>query len=109
MPDPVSWIVIEPGWAVRDADGNEIGRVREVTGDENVDIFDGLTITTGRLSKQKYVPSEHVTAIREGEVVLDIALGQLETFNEPATEEQVIPESSTWLERLAGRLTGRDR
>jgi hypothetical protein len=109
MPDPVAWVLIEKGWRVVDANGEEAGKVDEVTGDENVDIFDGLTITTGRLSKQKYVPSEHVTAIREGEVVLDIALGQLETFNEPATEEQVIPESSTWLERLAGRLTGRDR
>jgi uncharacterized protein YrrD len=70
--DPVAWIMIAPGWIVQDTDGKEIGRVHEVTGDENADIFDGLTIKQGVLSKDKYVPSEHVAAIREGEVVLDI-------------------------------------
>jgi uncharacterized protein YrrD len=110
--DPVAWIMIEPGWLVRDADGEEIGRVHEVTGDENADIFDGLTIKQGILSKDKYVPSEHVAAIREGEVVLDIshdAVESLETFTEPAPEEQIIPESSTWYQRLAWWLTGRNR
>jgi uncharacterized protein YrrD len=110
--DPVAWIMIERGWVVRDADGKEIGQVHEVTGDENADIFDGLTIKQGILSKDKYVPSEHVAGIREGEVVLDIAhdaVEGLETFTNPAPEEQVIPESSTWYQRLAWWLTGRNR
>ena len=104
--------MIEPGWLVRDADGKELGRVHEVTGDENADIFDGLTIKHGVLSKDKYVPSEHVAEIREGEVVLDLsrdAVERLETFTEPAPEEQVLPESSTWFQRLAWWLTGRNR
>jgi len=104
--------MIERGWIVRDADGKEIGRVHEVTGDENADIFDGLTITKGILGKDKYVPSEHVAAIREGEVALDIpheAVESLETFTEPAPEEQIIPESSTRFQRLAWWLTGRNR
>jgi uncharacterized protein YrrD len=112
MADPVAWVMIEPGWAVRDADGREIGRVHEVTGDENADIFDGLTIKQGILSKDKYVPSEHVTAIREGEVVLDLsqeAVEGLEPFTEPAPEEQIVPEGSTWYQRLAWWLTGRNR
>ena len=112
MADPVAWIMIEPGWLVRDADGKEIGRIHEVTGDENVDIFDGLTIKQGILSKDKYIPSEHVAAIREGEVVLDLphdAVESLDAFTEPAPEEQVIPESSTWYQRLAWWLTGRNR
>jgi len=110
--DPVAWIMIERGWVVRDADGDEIGQVHEVTGDENADIFDGLTIKHGVLSKDKYVPSEHVAEIREGEVVLDLsrdAVERLETFTEPAPEEQVLPESSTWFQRLAWWLTGRNR
>jgi len=110
--DPVAWIMIERGWVIRDADGDEIGQVHEVTGDENADIFDGLTIKHGVLSKDKYVPSEHVAEIREGEVVLDLsrdAVERLETFTEPAPEEQVLPESSTWFQRLAWWLTGRNR
>ena len=104
--------MIEPGWLVRDADGKELGRVHEVTGDENADIFDGLTIKHGALSKDKYVPSEHVAEIREGEVVLDLsrdAVERLETFTEPAPEEQIVPEGSTWYQRLAWWLTGRNR
>ena len=31
--DPVSWKVIERGWHVFDADGNEVGKVDEITGD----------------------------------------------------------------------------
>jgi len=110
--DPVAWIMIERGWVVRDAHGDEIGQIHEVTGDENADIFDGLTIKHGILSKDKYVPSEHVSEIREGEVVLDLsrdAVERLETFTEPAPEEQVLPESSTWFQRLAWWLTGRNR
>ena len=104
--------MIERGWVIRDADGDEIGQVHEVNGDENADIFDGLTIKHGALSKDKYVPSEHVAEIREGEVVLDLsrdAVERLETFTEPAPEEQIVPEGSTWYQRLAWWLTGRNR
>jgi hypothetical protein len=44
--------------------------------------------------------------------VLDIphlAVEKLETFTEPASEEQVIPDGSTWYQRLAWWLTGRNR
>jgi uncharacterized protein YrrD len=111
-PDPVAWTLIEPGWKVFDASGQEVGRVHEVTGDPNADIFDGLTIRKGILSKDKYVPAEHVTTIYEGEVHLSMTRGEVEglsDFKEPAPEEQVIPESSTWYQRLAWWLTGRNR
>jgi len=113
MADPVSWKAIEHGWVVRDADGDEIGHVAQITGDENADIFDGLSIHEGVLTGKKYVPSEHVAQIYEGEVVLDIPRAQvesLEPFIEPPPEEQIIPEASTWYQRLAWRLlTGRKR
>jgi hypothetical protein len=112
MPDPVAWTVIERGWKVLDADGEEVGHVDEITGDENADIFDGLTISQGILSKPKYVPSEHVAQILEGEVHLSLPRSQieaLEAYSEPV-EEQIIPERSTWYQRLAWRwLAGRKR
>ena len=46
MADPVSWLLIEAGWKVLAADGSEVGKVDEVTGDSNADIFDGLAIAT---------------------------------------------------------------
>ena len=33
LPDPVAWTVVEPGWRVLDASGDEIGHVAEVLGD----------------------------------------------------------------------------
>jgi len=113
MGDPVAWTLIEPGWHVLDAEGEEIGHVHEVTGDENADIFDGLAVKRGVLGKDKYVPSENVGEINEGVVHLTLTRAQveaLESFAEPAAEEQVIPESSTWSQRFAWKwLTGRKR
>lgn len=105
MADPVAWNVIERGWKVFDAAGDEIGRVDEITGDENVDIFDGITISHGVLSKPHYVPSEHVAQILDGEVHLSLSHAEVEklaTYREPVAEE-ILPESASWWRRLIGR------
>ncbi len=64
MPDPVAWKVVERGWTVYDASDEKVGKVDEVEGDLEADIFDGLIVDG------KYVPSEEVGAIYEGEVHL---------------------------------------
>jgi len=61
MADAVSWLIIEPGWKVVDANGDDVGRVRSVRGDENADIFDGLDLTSGEV-----VAAERVGEIVEG-------------------------------------------
>ncbi len=68
--DPVSWLLIEPHWQVVDSDGSDIGRVEQVFGDDEADIFSGLLISTGLLSGHRYVPAEQVGAITEGRVQL---------------------------------------
>jgi hypothetical protein len=73
VPDPASWLVIEPGWKVLAVDGSEVGTVRETLGDMERDIFDGLAVSTGLLSKPTYVPSEQVGEIREGEIHLSLS------------------------------------
>jgi hypothetical protein len=111
MPDPVSWKAVEKGWAVYDRDGDEVGKIEEIAGDENADIFDGFGIKTHDDSHAKYVPAEIVTSIAVGEVRLSIpgsAVAPLEDLSE-SVEEQIIPEKSTWYQRLAWWTTGRDR
>lgn len=71
--DPVSWLMIEPGWQVVAADGTEVGKVEKIVADTGSDIFNGLSISTGLLSKPKYVPAERVQAITEGRVELEIS------------------------------------
>jgi uncharacterized protein YrrD len=68
--DPVSWKVVERGWKVVDESGQELGRVQEITGDAEADIFDGVEVARGLLERTQYVPSERVVAIRQGEVVV---------------------------------------
>ncbi|MEX2210318.1 MAG: hypothetical protein WD689_00940 [Gaiellaceae bacterium] len=71
MPDPSSWKAVEPGWRVLGPGGDEVGRVHEVLGDPDADIFNGLNVTSGLLGSPEYVPAERVREIREGEIFLD--------------------------------------
>jgi hypothetical protein len=68
--DPVSWLLVEPGWEVVDADGESVGKVDEVLGDQERDIFDGLQVTSGVLGESRYVPAEEVGGITEGRIQL---------------------------------------
>jgi hypothetical protein len=70
--EPVSWLVIEKGWRVLGRGGAELGVVDEVLGDADVDIFNGLNVSSGMLSAPRYVPAERVVEIREGEIELDL-------------------------------------
>jgi hypothetical protein len=82
MPDPVSWLLIERGWRVVDADGKDVGRVEAVTGDSNADIFDGIAFATAALARPRYVPAEQVVAIEEGVVRLSVAKTAIGTLTE---------------------------
>jgi hypothetical protein len=94
MADPVSWFLIRSGWTVVTADGEEIGRVDEVAGDETHDIFDGLAVATTVLGKPRYVPAEQVGRIEEGTVHLTLTRDQcdeLREYLEPATSAEIEP------------------
>jgi hypothetical protein len=80
--DPVSWLVIEPGWEVVSADGKKLGTVHEVIGDTGVDIFDGLAVSPGLLRSSKYVPAERVARIVEGRVELDLSADEFDRLGE---------------------------
>lgn len=88
MADPVSWFVVERGWAVVGSDGAKLGTVDEVLGDSSLDIFDGLAVASGVLGKPRYVPAELVAEIVEGSVRLSIAgdeFGRLDEYEAPGT------------------------
>jgi hypothetical protein len=94
MADPVSWFLIRSGWTVVSADGEEIGRVYEVAGNESHDIFDGLAVATSVLGKPRYVPAEQVGRIEDGTVYLTVTRDQcddLREYLEPATSAEIEP------------------
>jgi len=94
--DPVSWLMIRPGWKVVTSDGAEIGRVEEIAGDDTEDVFDGLAVSSGVFGKPRYVLSAQVGEITEGVVHLTIAAdeaGHLGEYLEPATSAEIEPDS----------------
>jgi hypothetical protein len=102
MSDPVSWFLIEPGWKVVDAAGEEVGSVDEVVGDSNDDIFNGLSVSTSLLGRPRYVPSEQVGSITEGQVQLTISKDQVDRlgeYEEAPTSAEILPEDAGALRR----------
>ena len=96
--DPVSWLLIRPGWKVVTLDGSEFGAVDEVAGDSGDDIFDGLAVAASTFGKPRYVPAEQVGTITNGVVHLTIDAGQaaqLGEYLEPATSAQIEPDSKS--------------
>jgi hypothetical protein len=79
---------VEPGWDVVDSAGESVGRIDEVLGDKNRDIFDGLAVSTGLVGKPKYVPAERVGEIQEGRVQLEMSADEVERL-EPYEPETV--------------------
>jgi hypothetical protein len=95
--DPVSWFLIEPGWKVLDASGEEVGSVDEIVGDSGDDIFNGLSVSTSLLGRPRYVPSEQVGSITEGEIRLTIGKSEVEhlgEYEEPPTTAEILPEEA---------------
>ena len=94
MSDPVSWLVVEPGWEVVAADGSGVGTVREMIGDTGKDIFNGLSVTPGLLKAAKYVPAESVGPITEVRVELTLSPEQfdaLDRYDEPPASAEILP------------------
>jgi uncharacterized protein DUF2171 len=95
--DPVSWFLIEPGWKVVDAAGEEVGSVDEIVGDSSDDIFNGLSVSTSLLGRPRYVPSEQVGAITEGRIHLTLSKAEVERlgeYEEPPTSAEILPDEA---------------
>lgn len=109
MSEPVSWLLIEPGWKVVTENGSEIGRVHEVVGDTGKDIFDGLAVSSGLLGKARYVPAEKVGTITEGHVHLTLgseAAQGLEHYQEPPPSEEILPVGASRWQRFRNFFRG---
>ena len=110
MSDPVSWFLIEPGWKVFDAGGDDVGSVDEVVGDSNDDIFNGLSVSTSLLGRPRYVGMYYgrqnmlsqVGSITEGRIQLTISKEQVDSLGEyedPPTTAEILPEEAGALRR----------
>jgi hypothetical protein len=113
--------MIEHGWSVRSGDGEDVGVVFLVVGDENEDIFDGLAITHHKgfavhnyADRPRYVEASRVASIDDsGEVTLAITAGEARSLSvhDPPASEQILPENASVADRVRTEiehLTGED-
>jgi hypothetical protein len=118
----VSWKTIQHGWDVRCSDGETVGKVFLVVGDENTDIFDGVAFTHhggafvfhNYADRPHYVPAEQVASIDDGSVTLSITAEEAAHLpvHDPPESAQIEPESASRTERLETwfeHKTGEDR
>jgi hypothetical protein len=84
----VSWKALEQDATVVTSDGDESGRVAEIVGDPEADIFNGLVLSLGVLDKNRHLPAERVQAIWPKRVEVDATLDELQAL--PPYEEPVV-------------------
>jgi PRC-barrel domain len=82
---PISYLLLQEGTDVISADGERVGTVQHVLGDEDKDIFDGLVIDTrpgpGGL---RFVDAPQVAELREDAAVLTVAAADVPALPEPS-------------------------
>lgn len=104
----VSWKAIEAGAAVCSSDGEEVARVREISGDSDADIFSGLVVSVGKLGPDRFLPAERVRAIWADRI--EVAATAEEIANLPAYEEPIAERwepSDSMLARIRRFFGGR--
>ena len=118
----ISWKSIEHEWAVECSDGETIGKVFLVVGDENTDIFDGIAFTHhggafvfhNYADRPHYVAAEQVASIDPGVVRLVITSSEAADLpvHDPPESAQIEPEDAGKVERVETwfeHKTGQDR
>jgi hypothetical protein len=102
----VSWKAIEKGARVFGPDGAEIGKVSEIAGDAEADIFSGLVVSLSRLSANRFLPSERVTGIWPDRIETNVTAEQAEAlkdYKDPVAERWQAPDDfMTRLRRFFG-------
>jgi hypothetical protein len=68
----IAWTALRRGHPVRASDGDRVGKVAQVLGDEARDIFSGITFRSRRFDAERFAPAEVVGAITSESVHLTI-------------------------------------
>jgi len=81
----VSWKAIEANAPVFSSEGEAVGKVESVVGDQDADVFTGLAVSIDVLGPARLVPSECVRGIWPDRV--DVALTKVQIERLPEYEE----------------------
>ena len=103
----VSWKAIEGDAVVFSSEGEAVGKVKQIVGDSDADVFTGLAISVDFMGPNRLVPSERVRAIWPDRVDVSMTKAQIEAL-EPYEETPTVrwrPDQGVgaFFRRLFGR------
>ena len=103
----VSWKAIEGDAVVFSSEGEAVGKVKQVVGDADADVFTGLAVSAGVLEPSRLIPSERVGSIWPDRVDVDLTKAEIEALA-PYEETPVVrwrPDQGVggFFRRLFGR------
>ena len=79
---PVSWRAIAADTPVFASDGSEVGKVSEVLGGDQEDIFHGLVIDLPGIGNEAMLPAAHVVRISDRRVESDLTADEIRSLPE---------------------------
>ena len=85
----VSWKAIEANAPVFSSEGEAVGKVSQVVGDPDADVFTGLAVSVDLLGPARLVPSERVQSIWPNRVDVSMTKAQIEAL-EPYEETPTV-------------------
>jgi hypothetical protein len=106
--ESISYLTLKRGVDVISADGDRIGVVEHVLGDEKTGIFDGIVIDT-KLGPggTRFVDAPDVAECRERAVLLSVATADIERLPKPEPSPAVLEHHG--VEDTEGKVQGRLR
>jgi hypothetical protein len=106
LTDQVSWKAIEPGAKVFSSEGEAVGKVSQVVGDANADVFTGLALSIETFGHDRFVASERVAGIYPDRIDLALTKQEIERLPEHTDAPAVRwrpEERGGFFSRLFGR------
>jgi sporulation protein YlmC with PRC-barrel domain len=88
-PPQVSWKAIEASAPIFSSDGEAVGKVSQIVGDPDADVFTGLAVSIDVLGPPRLVPSERVQSIWPDRVDVALTKSQIEAL-EPYEETPTV-------------------
>lgn len=99
---PVSWRSVIYGTPVISSDGERVGQVHEMLGDDAEDIFHGLRVALADARRDVMIPEDMVESLAADEVRLGVARSEVEALAAYDEEATYHLASVGWLRRHLG-------
>jgi len=108
---PIAYTALQPGTPVQSADGQEFGTVEAVLVVEEVDVFDGIVVTTP--TGIRFVDADHVGTITMDYVRTSLSAGEAASLPEPSAasvfETDAGDDAGNSISDRFGRMFGRGK